>query len=213
MKIAALAAYRTLFWDFDGVIKDSVAVKTQAYERFFAPFGASVAARVRAHHEKNGGMSRYDKFPLYLEWAGQSTSADAVARYCERFSDAVMQAVIDSPWVRGAREYLEANCRRQCFVIVTGTPQEEIEDILRVLGIRECFLEVHGAPTSKVDAVAAVLRQQGCASQDALLIGDSDSDYQAARANGVAFLLRRTALNQSLQRLHGGLQCEDFLDG
>ena len=62
--------YKILFWDFDGVIKDSVEVKTQAFFQLFEPFGELVAEKVRKHHEAHGGMSRFDKFPIYLQWAG-----------------------------------------------------------------------------------------------------------------------------------------------
>jgi phosphoglycolate phosphatase-like HAD superfamily hydrolase len=208
-----LQRYATLFWDFDGVIKDSVAVKADAFERLFAPFGADVAARVRVHHERNGGMSRSEKLPLYLRWAGQESSPAEVWRYCDLFSAAVQQAVIDSPWVPGAREYLLANHARQAFVLVSATPHAEMEYILQALEIHGCFREVHGAPTSKMQAIQSVLARWSCPTADAILIGDADSDYAAARATGIHFLLRRTALNHDLQRQHGGLQCEDFTDG
>jgi phosphoglycolate phosphatase-like HAD superfamily hydrolase len=208
-----LRRYATLFWDFDGVIKDSVAVKSDAYERLFTPFGPEAATRVREHHERNGGMSRFEKLPLYLRWAGSEASEAEVSRYCELFSAAVRQAVIDSPWVPGAREYLQANHARQCLFLVTGTPQAEIEDILMALDLTACFREVHGAPTSKSDAIELVLARWNCPRANSLLIGDSDSDYAAASTAGVEFLLRRTALNQQLQRKHLGLQCEDFLHG
>jgi len=212
-ELGMLRRYATLFWDFDGVIKDSVAVKSAAFEHLFAPFGADVAARVRLHHERNGGMSRYQKLPLYLQWAGQRASPADVARYCELFSAAVQQAVIDSPWVPGAREYLLANHARQAFVLVSATPCAEMEHILQVLELHGCFREVHGAPTSKMQAIQSVLARWSCPAADAILIGDADSDYAAATATGIHFLLRRTALNQSLQRQHCGLQCEDFTDG
>ncbi len=205
--------YNVLFWDFDGVIKDSVGVKADAFERLFMPFGIDVSSRVRAHHERNGGMTRYDKLPLYLEWAGQDRCEREVARYCELFAVAVRQAVIDSPWVPGAREYLEANHAVQRFVIVTATPQAEIEDILRALGMADWFLEVHGAPTTKLGAIVSVLDRLQCPREAALVIGDSQSEHQAALAAGVNFLLRRTALNLDLQRSYNGPQCEDFLDG
>ena len=208
-----LERYATLFWDFDGVIKDSVAVKSDAFESLFAPFGAELAARVRAHHQQNGGLSRYEKLPVYLRWAGREGSDAEVTHYCELFSAAVLQAVIDSPWVPGAREYLQANHARQCLVLVTATPQAEIEDILRALNLAEYFREVHGAPTAKREAIASVLTRWNCARADALVIGDSDSDYAAAQAAGVEFLLRRTALNGNLQQQHRGLQCEDFIHG
>lgn len=204
---------KVLFWDFDGVIKESVDVKTRAYVRLFEPFGARIATRVRAHHESNGGMSRFEKLPLYLSWAGRGASVEEVSEYCELFSVAVLQEVIDSAWVPGARKYLETNHLRQQFVIVTGTPQAEIEVILDALGIARWFREVHGAPTTKAAAIASSLARLGCRCSDALMIGDSESDFTAACAAKVEFLLRRTPLNLNLQRAYAGPQCEDFVNG
>jgi phosphoglycolate phosphatase-like HAD superfamily hydrolase len=205
--------YSVVFWDFDGVVKESVSVKTAAYERLFEPFGVNIAARVREHHECNGGMSRFEKIPLYLEWAGQAATRAEVGRICELFSAAVRQAVIDSAWVPGAREYLRDNHERQHFALISATPQKEIEDILRALDIACWFREVHGAPTPKAVAIAAVLARWACRPEDALLIGDSESDSKAAAMTGVHFLLRRTALNVALQRAYAGPQCENFIDG
>ena len=36
---------KTIFWDFDGVIKDSVSVKSDAFEELFLPFGSDVAKK------------------------------------------------------------------------------------------------------------------------------------------------------------------------
>lgn len=210
---AVLYGYDTVFWDFDGVIKDSVGVKSDAFERLFAPFGAQLAARVRAHHECNGGLSRYQKLPLYLEWALGEGSDKEVERYCGLFAVAVRDAVIASSWVPGAREYLEANYRRQRFVVVTATPQAEIEDILCAVGGEHWFRDVRGAPAAKADSIGAVLTRWKCPQAAGLLVGDSDSDYEAARATGVEFLLRRTPLNVKLQRIHRGPQCLDFVHG
>lgn len=199
-----------LFWDFDGVIKESVSVKTEAYVRLFEPFGAAITARIREHHEIHGGMSRFEKLPLYLGWAGRSASPDEVSVYCAKFSTAVFQAVIESAWVPGAREYLEANYQRQRFVLVTATPQDEIEDILSALHIAHCFCEVHGAPTAKSAAIEGSLARLGCRRSEALVIGDSPSDLAAAAAAQVEFLLRCTTLNARLQETYSGLKCKDF---
>ena len=206
-----LQRYVTLFWDFDGVIKESVVVKSDAFERLFAPFGPNVAARVREHHECHGGMSRSEKLPLYLKWAGRDASAEEVEHYSERFSLAVRQAVVECPWVAGAREYLQSNLQRQCFVLVTATPQLEMEDILQALDATRWFSDVYGTPTTKADAIGAVLVRQSRRPAEALMIGDSEADYAAAQAAGVDFLLRRTDLNRALQRSYSGPQCEDFL--
>ena len=86
-----LGRYAALFWDFDGVIKESVDVKTQAYVGLFQAFGPAVAARVREHHERHGGMSRFAKIPLYLEWAQVTPTRAETARYCELFSASVLR--------------------------------------------------------------------------------------------------------------------------
>jgi phosphoglycolate phosphatase-like HAD superfamily hydrolase len=211
--VARLRRYRILFWDFDGVIKESVTIKTDAYVALFEPFGPQLAARVREHHECNGGMSRLEKIPLYLRWSGAEPSTEQVDEYCAAFAHAVRQRVIDCPWVAGVREYLAQNHARQRCVLITATPQAEMIDILAALRIAAWFREVHGAPTSKAQAIAAVLQRWRCAPTEALVIGDSRSDYQAALTAGPDFLLRRTPLNRKLQSEFGGPQCENFVDG
>jgi phosphoglycolate phosphatase-like HAD superfamily hydrolase len=201
---AMLRRYAVLFWDFDGVIKDSVGVKGAAFEQLFAPFGAELARRVRLHHECHGGMSRYEKLRLYLEWACQSRSTAEVESYAERFSAAVRQSVIDCNWVPGAREYLEANHREQTFVLISATPQAEIEAILTTLGASPWFRRIFGAPVRKAEAIVSALANFGRVPADALVIGDSDADYEAALKAGVAFLLRRTDFNRALQRQYTG---------
>ena len=124
---------KIIFFDFDGVIKDSVDVKTQAFYSLFEPFDLNIAEQVKKHHEANGGMSRFDKFPLYLKWAGQEPSDENVAEFCERFGQLVLQGVINSPWVKGVEYYLRTNTYNQLFIVVSATPQEELEYILKEL--------------------------------------------------------------------------------
>lgn len=199
-----------VFWDFDGVIKDSVDVKTKAFETLFLPYGIGVAARVREHHEANGGVSRFDKIPLYLGWAGLPDSDERVSVFCDQFSGLVLQGVIDSPWVVGVRDYLLQHCGQQYFVLITATPQEEIEFIIDRIGIAHCFREVYGAPKGKSEAIAGVLRRLVIDRDKVLMIGDAETDLLAARANAIPFLLRRTAINQNLQASYDGPQFDNL---
>lgn len=201
---------RLVLWDFDGVIKDSVRVKTLAYEHLFLAYGREIAIRVRQHHEANGGISRFDKIPLYLEWAGQSVSPKQIENCCKQFSQAVVQGVIDSPWVPGVREFLLKHYISQYFVLVTATPQGEIEEILGSLKLSHCFKDIFGAPTKKVCAIRDVLERLKCSPAEAVMIGDSESDLLAAQANSVPFLLRRTPLNIRLQATYQGPMFDDF---
>ena len=202
---------KVIFWDFDGVIKESVAVKTKAYISVFRKYGSRITDRVRVHHEENGGQSRFEKIPLYLSWVYEKVDQELVERYCDEFASLVVEAVIESEWVPGAREYLHQNCGQQRFVMITATPQGEIEVILKALGIDLFFDRVYGAPMSKSKAIKMVLDERFCSVHECLVIGDSGSDLEAAYVNGLDFLLRQTSLNKNLQVNHSGLICKDFL--
>jgi phosphoglycolate phosphatase-like HAD superfamily hydrolase len=201
---------QVIFWDFDGVIKDSVAVKSLGYEKLFLPFGAKLVKRVNQHHKAYGGVSRFKKIPLYLNWAGESANAVQVQKFCDQFSKLVQQAVVESPWVPGVYDYLSSHNESQCFILITATPQEEIEQILDMLGIIQYFREVHGAPKTKTIVVNEVLSRLNYSSEQALVIGDSKTDLKAAEENNVAFLLRRTPLNKELQQQFQGPSVESL---
>jgi phosphoglycolate phosphatase-like HAD superfamily hydrolase len=178
----------------------------------FQSFGSAISERVRDHHKANGGISRFEKIPLYLRWAGESAADPEVAEFCHRFSKMVLQAVIDSPWVPGAREYLLKYYEQQYFVLVTATPQDEIQQILDTLDISHCFREVHGAPQKKSRAIGDVMRRLKCDPVQALMVGDTDTDLMAAQANAIPFLLRRTPLNLGIQATYTGPMFDDLTD-
>ena len=208
--LALLNASQIVFWDFDGVIKDSVMVKSAGYEKLFLPFGEDVVKRVNKHHNVHGGISRYEKIPLYLSWAGEPANPIQAQDFCDRFSELVQQAVVDSPWVPGVCEYLSSHYADQCFVLITGTPQKEIEEILHALNITRYFRNVYGAPKAKTIMVKDVLERLSCPFEQALVIGDSGTDLEAAKNNNVAFLLRRTSLNKELQKQFTGPSFENL---
>ena len=204
---------KTIFWDFDGVIKDSVSVKSDAFEELFLPFGSDVAKKIRMHHEDNGGMSRYDKLPIYLNLAGEKNSTDSISKYEKQFSKLVMNRVINSPWVEGVLEYIKTNYKAQKFFLITATPQKEIEEILKKLEISKYFKKVIGSPTNKKDAIKIILSNENINSDDSIMIGDSCSDYEAAKENNVFFVFRKTDLNKKLQKKLKCQTIENFIDG
>jgi phosphoglycolate phosphatase-like HAD superfamily hydrolase len=211
--LKSIASAQLVFWDFDGVIKDSVEAKSSAFESLFLPFGREIARRVRQHHEANGGVSRFDKIPLYLGWAGESVSNSKVQEFCDRFSQLTLQTVIDSPWVPGVQEFIRENCLRQYFVLVTATPDEDIREILNAIDIAACFREVHGAPRTKASAIADVLKRLNCQPETALMVGDAETDLAAALENSIPFLLRRTSLNKNLQARYAGPMFDNLSHG
>ncbi len=205
-----LESAQVLFWDFDGVIKESVGIKEDAFVQLFHGGGPELGARIREHHLQHGGLSRFKKIPLYVQWAGQEVSPERIQKLCDSFGALVVKQVIDCPWVPGARERLHHPPSAQRMVLVTATPHEEIVQILTALGVRECFQEIHGAPESKPAAIGGYLSRHGTSPTACLMIGDSPADLDAANSHGVPFLLRRHAANTSAFSDYTGPSVLDF---
>lgn len=201
---------KLVFWDFDGVIKDSIEVKTEAFVKLFQNVGGDVAAQVREHHLANGGMSRFEKLPIYLRWAGIEPNESCVNEFCDQLGGLVLQGVIDAPWVPGVEVLLRSNPYEQTFVLVSATPHDELGQILHALDLTDCFAEVFGAPTRKQDAIRMTRANRGLDPQDCLMIGDARADLDAAEANQVQFLLRRHKTNTSVFVDYTGLSVKDF---
>lgn len=203
---------KLIFWDFDGVIKDSVDVKTQAFGKLFEAYGTSMAERVKAHHVANGGMSRFKKLPLYLSWAGVEPVQDRVDECCKKFSEIAFQGVINAPWVPGAENYLRINPNDQIFILVSATPEEELGLILEELSLKNCFSKVFGSPTSKIDAISMTLNNLCIKPEQCLMIGDALADLEAAQTNQVPFLLRRHESNGKVFADYKGNSIKDLTE-
>ena len=190
-----LQAKKLIFWDFDGVIKDSLEVKSNAFYNLFLPFGSDIAKRVKNHHEFHCGISRYQKLPIYLKWANQDYDPENIEKFAICFGELVKQAVIRSPWVPGVLQYLKVNKFRQKFILVTATPHAEILDIVENLEIRDCFCQIYGSPNVKSRAIVDTLNSFSLPKSSAILIGDSQADLDAALNAEIDFILRRTHKN------------------
>ena len=77
---------------------------------------------------------------------------------------------------------------------------KEIKEILQALNIHHFFYKVYGSPISKSDLIKKVISKYAVDPRHAIMIGDSHSDYKAAKDNNVVFFLRGTNLNKDLQK-------------
>lgn len=182
---------KAVFFDFDGVIVESVDIKTKAFTELFGAEGPDAVRQVVAYHLDNAGVSRFDKFHyIYREILKRPLTDEEFKRLCDIFSGLVVDGVATAPYVEGAIEFLEEySSAYECFV-VSATPQQEMEEIIRRRGLVSFFTGIYGAPNKKADVVRKVLAANGTNPADAVYIGDAMSDYEAARDNGLHFIAR-----------------------
>lgn len=202
---------KVLFWDFDGVIKESVDVKTKAFQELFVEYGTEVTEKIRVHHEANGGMSRFEKFPIYMEFANIKATDEKIKRLCEKFSDLVLDGVVNSPWIPGAETFIRSNTNQQIFIVVSATPTEELLEIIERLNLRSSFESIFGAPTSKAEAIRTSLNRLSISAADAVMIGDASADLEAASLNKVPFILRRHYSNNKFTESFAGITINDLI--
>ncbi len=184
-------AFDAIVFDFDGVLVESVDVKTRAFAELYQPYGESVVERVLAFHMANGGVSRFEKFRYFhRHFLNRELSAAEEEELGERFSSLVEDAVVASEWVAGAREFLEANYRELPLYVASGTPDDELRHILERRSVMHYFKAASGSPLKKAEIICRFAGADDLALDRILMIGDATTDLEGAVGAGTAFLGR-----------------------
>lgn len=57
----------TIFWDFDGVLMNSNAVRDKGFELVLANYPKNQVKQLMNFHQANSGLSRYVKFRFFFK--------------------------------------------------------------------------------------------------------------------------------------------------
>jgi len=178
-----------VFFDFDGVVCDSVDVKTAAFDELYRDHDKSVRAMVRTYHLEHGGISRYEKirhFETVIN--GEPPTQMLIDKKADQFADLVVEAVIASAYIPGAERAL-ASFHALCpLFVVSGTPQEELRVIVERRGLADFFTGVYGAPAKKADILSRIIHRHELIAEQTVMIGDAMTDYNAALEVAVPFI-------------------------
>ncbi len=177
------------FFDFDGVILDSLGIKTTAFERLFRPYGAQVLEAVLQHHREHGGISRIDKIRFAHEHiVGSPLSEEELVAWGARFSELVADEVVAADWIPGAREFLENEHENIPLFVISGTPEIELQQVIKQRRMADYFREMRGSPTKKPDHIRDLLGSYRLNPDCCVFVGDALTDYYAARETGLLFV-------------------------
>jgi phosphoglycolate phosphatase-like HAD superfamily hydrolase len=180
---------RAAVFDFDGVVLESVEIKTVAFRRLFAdhPQGE----RMVEYHLANGGVSRFEKFRWFYEQVRGETLAEARSvELGDRFSELVLDEVRRCAFVPGAHELLERLAAEIPLFVASGTPEDELRGIVEHRGLSGLFTGVYGSPPTKAQILRRIVADQGIAAGDLVFVGDAMTDYAGAAGAGVPFVGR-----------------------
>ena len=177
-----------VFLDVDGVLIDSAEVKGEAFVETFDDFPHS-AEKVLEFHRAHGGLTREIKIRQILESLGNESPAESeISNRVSRFSDLVVQRVIEAAEIPGTYEFLREWSNRCPLYAVSATPDEELQRIMAARGLVPFFQSVRGWPPEKSGLIGQEIASGGFKTSECILVGDSDEDYQAARRSSVPFI-------------------------
>jgi len=212
---------KTVILDFDGVVLESVSVKTEVFRSIFS-FAPNQLNEIVDYHLSNGGVSRYDKFRyIYREILKTELSKEQFKILSERFGKLVYDGVLKSPYVDGALPFLKTFHQQLPLFIVSATPEEELISIIKARGMLHYLRGIYGAPKKKEECIRHILTINAIAPDSALFVGDSPNDFEAAKSTGIHFIGRvrygdtnRFAGMPGVERIVADLNdLADYMDG
>ena len=180
---------KTIFWDFDGVILDSMPIRDYGFSKIFEDFDKSLVDKLLEYHTKNGGLSRYVKIRyFYNTLLGVEVSDERVQELADKFSTIMRAELTNKKYLIGETvEFIEKNYKNYNFHIVSGSDEKELNYLCEKLGLTNYFKTIEGSPTAKNDLVKNILEKYKYNSNECILIGDSINDYEAANTNDMKF--------------------------
>ncbi len=177
------------FFDFDGVLVDSTETKTNAYREIFKPYGPEIVAKIVAHHQRHGGISRVEKIKYaHRNIIEQSSSEAQIAEHVQKYSDLVFEKVVKVRWIPGAEEFVKQHFQHIPLFIISGTPEVELIDVVNRRNMAHYFREILGAPIRKPEHIRSLVDRYQLEIGNCFFIGDALTDYDAARETGMPFI-------------------------
>jgi HAD superfamily hydrolase (TIGR01549 family) len=182
---------KTILFDFDGVIVESVDIKTEAFRDLFKMEKSESLDQILEYHKIHGGIDRKNKIIyFYKNILKRELSDKKLEELINKFSILVKDKVIHAEYVKGAKAFIENNYKKYNCYIVTGTPQNEIDEIIEKRRLKPYFKKIYGYPPGKTKLIKKIILDIGENKKNMVFIGDSIDDLKGAIETGVRFIGR-----------------------
>lgn len=180
---------KTILWDFDGVILDSMKIKADGFLKLFEEYGDDELNKLYQFHFENGGISRFEKIKyFYNEILKKSITEEEALSLAGKFGNIVKKRLLDkSNLIQDSMEFIKRNYNNYHFHIVSGAEDNELNYLCKELDISKYFITIKGSPTKKSTLIQNILKEYSYDRKEILLIGDSMTDYNASLENAITF--------------------------
>ncbi|MDD5454084.1 MAG: HAD hydrolase-like protein [Candidatus Ratteibacteria bacterium] len=200
-KESKILIVKALLFDFDGVILESADIKTAAYRKLLEEkHPPDKVDNFMDYHAVNVGISRYVKIQYFYEKIlGIRLTEVKKKELLDKFSKIVFNEILQASFVEGMPGFLEENYKKLPLFVVTGTPTEEINLIIKKRKLNIYFKEIHGSPSSKGEIIKDLLSRYRWNPGEVIFFGDAESDMRAAAETSVVFIARVDENSKALE--------------
>lgn len=177
-------------FDCDGVLLDTMPAKIEAFRSWVPPIYASHEAAFMKRVMHGFGTSRRHHIEsFYREIVGIQPGQEFLNAEVARFTDLCEPLCAEAGWRTGSREFV-LRCIEEGALryVLSGTPQEPLEEMLHANSGGELFDNIIGSPPAKPESMEHILVGTGVHPDKAVFIGDADADRLAAEHVGAHFV-------------------------
>ena len=179
---------KTIFWDFDGVIIDSMKIKGDFIE-LFENYNLEQVRLLEKYHYANGGISRFDKIKyFYNQILKKDVSEEKIINLSNKFASIIKEKIFNKDiLIRESLIFIEKNFIDYNFHIVSGADHNELNSLCKYFKIEQYFKSINGSPTKKHVLLKNVINEFKYIPEEIVFIGDAMTDYNAAKKNKIKF--------------------------
>ena len=119
------------FFDFDGVIVESLNIKTEGFIELYNYLSKKEKVEIADHHIKYSGISRYQKIKYYhKKYLNIDLNKKQLDLECNKFSKIILNKMFKVKYVYGVKKFLKYLNKNCSVYLLSATPQYELERIL-----------------------------------------------------------------------------------
>lgn len=177
-----------VIFDFDGVILESTEVKATALIELFKDY-PQLHEKILDYHYLNQGKGRFNKFRwVYKELLKKKYNQKVENELNNTYSQLIATKMEKVPFAKGALKILkELNKNTIPIYIASGTPDKELNAVIKDRKIKKFIKKAYGSDHSKERIIQIIFSKEDLKPKDLLFIGDGPADYTAAKNKNIYF--------------------------
>lgn len=187
MLIINREVYDLILFDFDGVLFDTNAVKTEGFRFALQGYPPDSVDRFIDFHKTNGGISRYEKLTYFFEVImGGKVRSNNQAAALSLFGNYVTENIVHAQILPGVQRFLNSCARKKIpLAICSAGNQMDIIYLLKKHQLTELFCSIWHNDHSKEAHIARHIEGKY---PNVLYFGDGKHDLKLAHKYGFEFI-------------------------